>query len=100
MRAPHSPVKPKSQSPTAAPASLNTDELKVKIREWTATLYLTDDEVTVDSDGLNLHRDAMFQEVMSRSLAWCPKGAVPHVFFAFGEASQAADCWSGPVASH
>jgi hypothetical protein len=49
----------------------------VKIREWTATLYLTDDEV--DSDGLNLHRDAMFHEVMSRSLAWCPKGAVPHV---------------------
>ena len=62
---------------TAAPASLDTDELKVKIREWTATLYLTDDEV--DSGGLNLHRDAMFQEVMSRSLAWCPKGAVPHV---------------------
>ena len=61
----------------AAPTSLDTDELKAKIREWTATLYLTDDEV--DSDGLNLHRDAMFQEVMSRSLAWCPKGAVPHV---------------------
>ena len=49
----------------------------MKIREWTTTLYLTDDEV--DSDGLNLHRDAMFHEVMSRSLAWCPKGAVPHV---------------------
>ena len=62
---------------TAEPTSLDTDELKVKIREWTTTLYLTDDEV--DSDGLNLHRDAMFHEVMSRSLAWCPKGAVPHV---------------------
>ena len=62
---------------TAEPTSLDTDELKVKIREWTTTLYLTDDEV--DSDGLNLHRDAMFHEVMSRSLAWCPKGAVQHV---------------------